>query len=112
MGLRFRRSAKFGPFLLTATTSGLAASVGAPGARVSVNTKGQVRRTVGIPGSGLYDTELVNPRGRGAAPGPAGSRVGQSEFAPVRRSWGRGTVALFVVMALVIIGQAIALGSR
>ena len=112
MALRFRRSAKFGPFRLTATKSGLGASVGAPGARVSVNSKGEVRRTVGIPGSGLYDTELVNPRGPNAAQGPADSRAGQSEFAPMRRSWGRGTVSLFVFMALVIIGQAIALSSR
>lgn len=112
MALRFRRSANFGPFRLTATKSGLAASVGAPGARVSVNTKGQARRAVGIPGSGLYDTELVNPRGPKAAQAPAHSRAGQSEFAPVRRRWGRGTVALFVFMALIIIGQAIALGSR
>ena len=112
MGLRFRRSAKFGPFRLTATTRGLAASVGAPGARVSVNTKGQVRRTVGIPGSGLYDTELVNPRGPSAEQSATDSRPARSDSPQERRSWGKGTVALFVVMALVIIGQAIALGSR
>lgn len=112
MALRFRRSAKFGPFRLTATKSGLAASVGAPGARVSVNTKGQVRRTVGIPGSGLYDTELVNPRGPRAAQAPADSRPSRAESPLEHRSWGKGTVVLVAVMALVIIGQAIALGLR
>ena len=112
MALRFRRSAKLGPFRLTATTSGLAASVGAPGARVSVNTKGQIRRTVGIPGSGLYDTELVNPRGSRAAQAPAHSRPRRSESPLERRTWGKGTTALVALMALVIIGQAIALSAR
>jgi hypothetical protein len=112
MAWRFRRSAKFGPFRLTATTSGLAASVGAPGARVSVNTKGQVRRTVGIPGSGLYDTELVNPREPIAAQAPADSRRGRAESPLERRTWGKGTYLLVGLMAMVIIGHAIALGAR
>ena len=79
---------------------------------MSVNTKGQVRRTVGIPGSGLYDTELVNPRGPRAAQAPADSRPSRAESPLERRRWGKGTVVLVAVMALVIIGQAIALGSR
>ena len=79
---------------------------------MSVNTKGQVRRTVGIPGSGLYDTELVNPRGPRAAQAPADSRSSRAESQLERRRWGKGTVVLVAVMALVIIGQAIALGLR
>ena len=79
---------------------------------MSVNTKGQVRRTVGIPGSGLYDTELVNPRGPRAAQAPADSRPSRAESPLEHRSWGKGTVVLVAVMALVIIGQAIALGLR
>ena len=111
MGLRFRRSAKFGPFRFTATKTGLSGSFGVHGARVSVNSKGQVRRTVGIPGTGIYDTELVRTSShREEAFTPA--VVHETADASGRRHWGAGTTILFVVMALTIIGQAMALASR
>ena len=37
---------------------------------------------------------------------------GRAESRLERRTWGKGTYVLVAVMALVIIGQAIALGSR
>ena len=55
----FRKSAKFGPFRLTASKSGLSLSGGVPGARVSVNSKGEARRTLGLPGTGIYDTQKI-----------------------------------------------------
>lgn len=60
MAFRFRRSKKVGPFRLTATKSGLSLSAGVPGARMSVNTRGQTRRTTGIPGSGIYQTTVTS----------------------------------------------------
>jgi hypothetical protein len=56
----FRKSQKIGPFRLTASKSGLSVSGGVKGARVSANTKGEVRRTVGIPGTGIYDTRKIS----------------------------------------------------
>lgn len=112
MGLRFRRSIGFGPFRLTATKSGLSGSVGVPGARVSVNSKGQVRRTVGIPGSGIYDTELVRTGASSPQTVWDSSEVREVAEPVARRRWGAGTTFLFLVMAIVIIGQAIALSSR
>lgn len=55
----FRKSKKIGPLRLTVTPRGLSTSVGVKGARVSVNSRGEVRRTVGIPGTGIYDTKKI-----------------------------------------------------
>ena len=63
MGWQIRRSKGFGPFRVTATKSGLSFSTGIPGLRVGVNTRGQVRRTFRIPGTGIYNTKLLNPKG-------------------------------------------------
>jgi hypothetical protein len=124
MGLRFRRSVGFGPFRLTATKRGVSGSVGVRGARVGINSKGQVRRTVGIPGSGLYDTEVIGHVG-GKASGSAHSSVPAAEgdrsglviepgarnvTQASRKSSGK-TVAI-VVMAIVIVVLLIALGSK
>ena len=57
--MRFRKSMKFGPLRITASKTGLSVSGGVPGARLSVNTKGEVRRTLRIPGTGLYDTKKI-----------------------------------------------------
>ena len=59
MAWRFRRSTKIGPFRFTATKRGFATSVGVRGARIGVNSKGQVRATGGIPGTGIYNTEII-----------------------------------------------------
>lgn len=59
MSWRFRKGIKLGPIRLTMTTRGLAASVGAPFARLSINTRGEVRRTVRVPGVGLYETQKI-----------------------------------------------------
>ncbi len=57
----FRRSRKIGPFRITASPRGLSLSGGVPGARVSVNSRGEVRRTLRIPGTGIYDVKKINP---------------------------------------------------
>ncbi|HBC29707.1 MAG TPA: hypothetical protein DC024_00465 [Clostridiales bacterium] len=62
MALRFRRSkrlSKFGRINLSKT--GVGFSFGIPGFRVGVNSKGKVRRTIGIPGTGVYDVKEVSP---------------------------------------------------
>ena len=55
MGLRFRKSISIIPGVrLNSSKSGMSVSSGVPGFRKTVNTKGQVTTTVGIPGTGLY----------------------------------------------------------
>lgn len=57
---RFRDSASSGPFRITLTTRGIAASIGAFFGRASINTNGEVRVTKRIPGVGLYETKKVH----------------------------------------------------
>lgn len=64
MGFRFHKSFKVTPGVrinISKKSAGL--SFGKKGARVSLNTKGQKRATVGIPGTGLsYSTSLNNKK--------------------------------------------------
>ena len=55
----FRKSKKVGPFRFGVSKRGVSGSVGVPGFRVSKGADGKVRRTVGIPGAGIYDTKVV-----------------------------------------------------
>lgn len=58
MGLRFRKSVKIGPLRLTASKSGVSASVGVKGARLTRTAAGKTRAAVTAPGTGLsYVTE-------------------------------------------------------
>ena len=58
MSLRFRRSMKILPGVrLNFSKSTMGLSFGVPGARVSVNTRGDVYTSAGIPGTGLYAVE-------------------------------------------------------
>lgn len=57
MGLNFRKSFKLAPGVrVNVSKSGIGASFGGKGLRYSVNSRGQRRTTVGIPGSGLSYT--------------------------------------------------------
>ncbi len=73
MGLRFRRRIKILPGItLNLSRSGVSTSVGVRGAHVTVG-HGQVRETVGIPGSGLSYTHVQSADGHvddAPAPGP------------------------------------------
>lgn len=58
MGFRFRKSKKIGPVNLNLSKSGVGASVGVKGYRVTKTASGRVRRTASIPGTGIsYVTE-------------------------------------------------------
>lgn len=56
----FRKTQKFGPFRFTITPRGVSTSFGGPGARMSINSRGEVHRTVGIPGTGIYDRKKIS----------------------------------------------------
>jgi hypothetical protein len=63
MGWRFRRSVKLLPGVrLNVGKRSLSVSAGPRGGKVSLNTKGEVRRTVGLPGTGLSHTTQTQLR--------------------------------------------------
>jgi len=60
MALRFRKSMKIMPGVrLSLSKGGISTSLGTTGARMTLGSDGKVRGTVGIPGSGLSNTEVL-----------------------------------------------------
>ena len=58
MGLRFRKSIKIAPGIkLNISNKSTGISVGGKGARISVNSKGRVTKSVGLPGTGISYVE-------------------------------------------------------
>ncbi len=134
MSWRFRRSTKIGPFRLTATKRGFSTSVGVPGARIGINTKGQIRATGGIPGTGVYDTEIIGHVGgaksaqtrsshRASDDGddnpivqiaPGARNVDAVEIAnrPREKSGSSGKTVTIVIMAIVIVVLLLVIASR
>ena len=65
MALRFRKSMKVMPGVrVTLGKKGISGSLGATGARVSVNSKGQIRGTAGLNGTGLSSTSVLNKKSK------------------------------------------------
>lgn len=70
MSLRFRRSMKIAPGIrLNFNKNSIGISAGVPGARASVNSKGDIYTSAGIPGTGLYSVERSSARQRSGASG-------------------------------------------
>lgn len=60
MAFNFRKSRSLGKlFRVNLSKSGIGVSAGVPGFRVSLSPKGKVKRTVSIPGTGLYQTRTI-----------------------------------------------------
>jgi hypothetical protein len=66
LGIYFRRSAKIGPFRLNFSKSGIGASVGVPGARLTMTPHGTTYITVGRHGF-YYRETLSNRAGSGGS---------------------------------------------
>lgn len=63
MGLNFRKSINIFPGVkLNLSKSGVGVSTGVKGARVSLNSKGQARTTLSVPGTGIYYTKQVSTK--------------------------------------------------
>lgn len=113
MGLRFRRSARLGPFRITATKTGLSGSFGVRGARIGINSRGQVRRTIGIPGTGIYDTEVIHSPAKGhPTPTPPTPPTPPSAEIPREHPWRIAIVLGVIVVTLTVIGVIGSLSSR
>lgn len=78
MGFFFRRSAKVGPFRLNFSRSGMGASVGVKGARLTVTPRGTTYVTVGSHGF-YYRETLSHPNVHPTVPTPARPQVGSTE---------------------------------
>jgi Protein of unknown function (DUF4236) len=78
MGFFFRRSANLGPFRLNFSRSGIGASVGVTGARVTMTPRGTTYITVGS--HGFYYRETLSHR---AGPASAADRLPQPVTVPV-----------------------------
>ena len=65
MGMRFRKSFKIAPGVkLNLSKRGIGVSAGVKGARVSLNSKGRVTKSVGIPGTGISYVSWAHPKRR------------------------------------------------
>lgn len=86
MSLRFRRSIKLIPGVrLNFSKSAIGLSVGVPGARISVNTRGDVYTSAGIPGTGLYSVDRTSLRGSRSRGGRRGGvEEGEEIYLPTR----------------------------
>ncbi|AQA06918.1 DUF4236 domain-containing protein (plasmid) [Mycobacterium sp. TJFP1] len=62
--MQFRKTKTFGPFRFTLTQRGISVSAGAGPVRLSRAADGTVRRTLRLPGTGLWDTKVVGRRRR------------------------------------------------
>ncbi|EHB48639.1 hypothetical protein MycrhDRAFT_5480 [Mycolicibacterium rhodesiae JS60] len=59
--MQFRKTKKIGPFQFTLSQRGIAISAGAGPLRISRGADGTIRRTVRLPGAGLWDTKVLRP---------------------------------------------------
>ena len=57
MSWTFRKTHSFGPLKLTFSPAGMSVSVGAGPIRYTRGAKGDVYRTIRIPGTGIYNRE-------------------------------------------------------
>lgn len=81
--VQFRKSKNVGPFRFTMTNRGLSTSVGAGPLRISKGADGKVRRTVRVPGVGLYDTKVVGrPKASSGTQPPVAATAASSLPAP------------------------------
>ena len=58
--VRYRKSKNIGPFRIALTQQGVSTSVRARRFRISKGADGKVRRTIRIPGTGIYDTKVIS----------------------------------------------------
>lgn len=60
MAWRFRKSRSLGQHgKVNLTKKGVGFSFGIPGLRLSLGPDGRIRRTIGIPGTGLYCIDII-----------------------------------------------------
>lgn len=60
MGWNIRRSIGLGKlFRINVSKNGLGFSLGVPGYRISIGSDKKIRKTISIPGTGIYNTQVI-----------------------------------------------------
>ena len=108
--VQFRKSKKVGPFRFTLTNRGVSSSVGAGPFRLSKGADGKLRRTIRVPGAGLYNTKVIGqpPQRRAAqtpraAAMPSGWHADATDAPAAAPSARRRRVWPWVVGALIVL---------
>ena len=99
MGFRFRRSLRLPGVRLNIGKRGVSTSIGGRGAQLTLD-HGQVRETVGMPGSGLSYTHVDWPHKTAAGATRSGAGAGRQEPSPKERAW-RGWRWILLVAAII-----------
>mgnify|MGYP003350230401 CR=1 FL=1 len=106
MAWSYRRSLRSGPLRFNLSRSGIGVSIGVPGFRVGLRPNGRAYRSMGIPGTGLYNTETIDVprRGRRVPPPPMPPDLGAPpSFSQASRSAGCLSVLLLGAVAGLLI---------
>lgn len=108
MSVRFRKSKTILPGVkVNVTKTGIGVSAGVKGARVSAHSSGRVSRSIGIPGTGLYDIETKNIGKNHNSNDSATSVTTQSS----REKSGKGLRKLNLIVAIICFVVALLLFS-
>lgn len=100
--VNFRKSKKFGPVRVTASTKGFGISAGGGPVRVGRGADGKVRRTARVPGTGFSDTKVISGKQRTKRPsGPSAHPSKPTE--PVDNSDTAKGIAIIVGAILAVI---------
>lgn len=100
--MQFRKSKSFGGLRLTASKKGLGVSVGAGPFRISLGADGKMRRTVRVPGTGVYDTKVIGKTQRAWKPAShkpepeVGEVTFEGDDSPKATSWQRNYIRLML----------------
>src|SRR6266568_1097591 len=104
MGLRFRKRILSGKlFRINVSTSGVSLGLGPPGLNVNIGPRG-IRRTVGIPGTGIYyqDTSRWPRPGAMASQAPSATPPAVSGGSPTPSHFSNPVILIVIVIAVLI----------
>lgn len=102
MGFRFRKSINFGPLRINLSKSGVGASVGTKGFRVTKKAGGGTRTTASIPGTGLSYVTETSGKKASAGKGTGGKSAGETgKKSGGKKPWIVGIIAVLVLAGAV-----------
>ena len=102
MGFRFRKSVNLGPFRLNFSKSGVGASVGTKGFRVTKKAGGGTRTTASIPGTGISYVTETSGKKSSAGKGTGGKSAGETgKKSGGKKPWIVGIIAVLVLAGAV-----------
>jgi Protein of unknown function (DUF4236) len=111
MAWRFRRGARFGPFRLNFSKSGVGYSVGARGFRIGKDARGRSYTATSIPGTGIYNRQYSSasrPTAQGTvSPTTASPQSGNGNGLKIFLAFVVGGVVFSAITAIVSSSPAV-----